>query len=135
MVRYPNAEAVVMAERTWASRGALLRQSRMSSADLPWACSSTIILSWKKPPILAGSIYACSCVLCVCARAQGDRTMRGFQRMVGRRRRKASEAPSLVMTQSSLSHSMMVLSKSNTTTTPPPAAAAAAVSPSTPAAI
>uniref|UniRef100_A0A0E0C499 Uncharacterized protein n=1 Tax=Oryza meridionalis TaxID=40149 RepID=A0A0E0C499_9ORYZ len=48
---YPNAEAVVMAERMWASRGALLRQSRMSSADLPCACSSAIILSWKKPPI------------------------------------------------------------------------------------
>lgn len=44
-------------------------------------------------------------------------TMSGFQRMVGRRRWKASAAPSLVMTQSSLSQSMMVRSKSNTTTT------------------
>jgi hypothetical protein len=43
--------------------------------------------------------------------------MSGFQRMVGRRRWKASAAPSLVMTQSSLSQSMMVRSKSKTTTT------------------
>lgn len=53
-------------------------------------------------------------------------TMRAFQGMVGRRRWKASAAPSLVMTQSSLSHSMMVRSKSNTTTTSARAAAAAA---------
>lgn len=44
-------------------------------------------------------------------------TMSGFQRMVGSRRWKASAAPSLVMTHSSLSQSMMVRSKSNTTTT------------------
>uniref|UniRef100_A0A0E0JKT3 Uncharacterized protein n=1 Tax=Oryza punctata TaxID=4537 RepID=A0A0E0JKT3_ORYPU len=118
-----------MAERMWASRGALLRQSRMSSADLPCACSSAIILSWKKPSHHPQVQSMHDLVFCVTVGGHRDRTMRGFQRMVGWRRRKASEAPSLVMTQSSLSHSMMVLSKSNTTT------AAAAVSPSAPAAI
>ena len=54
-------------------------------------------------------------------------TMSGFQRMVGRRRRKASAAPSLVMTQSSLSQSMMVRSKSNTTAAPVAGAGADAI--------
>ena len=45
---HPNAAAVLIAEMTCASRGALMRQSRMSSAVFPRACSSAIILSWRK---------------------------------------------------------------------------------------
>jgi hypothetical protein len=45
---YPSAAALLIAETTCVSSGALLRQSRMSSGVFPLACSSAIILSWKR---------------------------------------------------------------------------------------
>jgi hypothetical protein len=47
---YPSAAAVLTAETTCVSSGALLRQSRMSSGVFPLAWSSAIILSWKEKP-------------------------------------------------------------------------------------
>ncbi|WVZ69840.1 LOW QUALITY PROTEIN: hypothetical protein U9M48_018566, partial [Paspalum notatum var. saurae] len=137
IVDYPSAAAALIAETTCASRGALWRHSRMSSAVFPPACSSAIILSCEKRKRRVGvnpgtngtgsgrhrrpGREAKSTHQARRGRRRGvvHSTMRAFQRMVGRRRWKASAAPSLVMTQSSLSQSMMVRSKSNTTTTAP----------------